>query len=385
MPVNPMGSCPLGGNWWICLNQSPTFFGCCASDPCNGTGCPEEDLLAAGMGTAGGPDASSNDGSYWPNAACPNGGVWYTCSQQTPSFQGCCDDSNEPGSIEKFDPCHKNGCPSSRLYAAAFSSVPASSASVVASKSSSVPTSLLPISPFLTLSSSTLSSSTLSSSTLSSSALSSIPTSTPTSLPSTTSSLVTNSAAQTTSTQTQSSQESATTSAAVGSTGHSSNSKLPITAIIGSALGGVIVILLVLLVIFCVQRRKKRSPLTGAVVPYHHPPLQDMSMVKVTSSPFVYEGSPSDAKASQKDYRPVSEILSSPPLSPAPPYQSAPQSPDFSNYHEIDSSILHEIESPPLQQRSFISRPGTVELPDTSEDPFRASLPEVLKSGPCRN
>ncbi|TGO28239.1 hypothetical protein BPAE_0030g00250 [Botrytis paeoniae] len=119
-----------------------------------------------------------------------------------------------------------------------------------------------------------------------------------------------------------------------------------------------------------------------------------MSMVKVTSSPFVYEGSPSDAKALQKaeclindlaDHRPTSEIPSSPPLSPAPPYQSAPQSPNFSNYHEIDSSILHEVGSPPLQQRSFSSRPGTVELPDTSEDPFRASLPEVLKSGSSRN
>ncbi|KAF7921422.1 hypothetical protein BELL_0086g00220 [Botrytis elliptica] len=375
MSMTPMGSCPLGGDWWTCLDQSPTFFGCCASNPCNGIGCPEEDLLAAGMGTAGGPDASSNDGSYWPNAGCPSGGVWYTCSRQTPSFQGCCDDSHEPGSTEKFDPCHENGCPSSRLYAAAFNSVPATFASVISSKSSSVRTSSLPISTLLTLSSSTSSSS----------ALSSISASHSISLPSTTLSSVTNSAAYSTSTQAPSSQESATASATVNSTGHNSNSKLPITAIIGSALGGVVVIILVLLVIFCVQRRKKRSPLAGAVEPYYQPPPQDMSVVKVTSSPFVYEDSPSDAKASQKDYRPVSEIPSSPPLSPAPPYQSTPQSPDFSNYHEIDSSILHEVESPPLQQRSFFSRPGTVELPDTSEDPFRSSLPEVLKSGSSRN
>ncbi|KAF5874361.1 uncharacterized protein Bfra_004367ca [Botrytis fragariae] len=375
MSATPMGSCPLGGSWWICLNQSPTFFGCCASDPCNGIGCPEEDLLPAGMGTASGPDASSNDGSYWPNADCPNGGVWYTCSRQTPSFQGCCDDSNAPGSIEKFDPCHENGCPSSRLYAAAFSSVPTTSASVVISKSSSVPTSSLSISPF----------STLSSSTSSSSALSSISASSSKSSFSTSLSTVGNSAADTSSNQTPSSQGSATASATVGSTGHSLNSKLPIAAIIGSALSGVVFILLVLLVIFCVQRRKKRAPLAGAVEPYYQSPPQDMTMVKVASSPFVYEGSPSDAKAPQKDYRPVSEIPSSPPLSPAPPYQSAPQSPNFSNYHEIDSSILHEVESPPLEQRSFITRPGTVEMPDTSEDPFRASLPEVLKAGSSRN
>ncbi|KAF7901202.1 hypothetical protein EAF00_003423 [Botryotinia globosa] len=375
MSTNPMGSCPLGGNWWICLDQSPTFFGCCASDPCNGIGCPEGDLSAAGMGTAGGPDASSNDGSYWQNAGCPNGGVWYTCSRQTPSFQGCCDDSNEPGSIEKFDPCHENGCPLSRLYAAAFNSVPGTFTSVISSKSPSVPASFLTISTMLNSPSSTSSSSTLSS----------ISTSHSISLPLTTSSPVTNSAADTTSTQTSSFQESATASATVSSTTHSLDSKLPITAIIGSALGGVVVILLVLLVIFCVQRRKKRSPLAGAVEPYYQPPPQDMSVVKVTSSPFVYEGSPSNAKELQKDYRPVSEIPSSPPLSPAPPYQSAPQSPDFSNYHEIDSSILHEAESPPLQQKSIFSRPGTVELPDTSKDPFRSSLPEVLKSGSSRN
>ncbi|KAK6606304.1 hypothetical protein H4I96_04766 [Botrytis cinerea] len=257
MSGNSMGSCPLGGSWWICLDQSPTFFGCCASDPCNGIGCPEEDLLPAGMGTAGGPDASSNDGSYWPNADCPNGGV---CSTETPS-----------------------------------------------------------------------------------------------------------------------SQDSATVTATGGSSRHNSNSKLPITAIIGSALGGVVVIVLVLLIIFCVQRYRKRTPLAGAVEPYYQPPPQDISMVKAISSPTVYEGSASDAKALRKDYRPVSEIPSSPPLSPAPPYQSAPQSPEFSNHHEIDSSILHEVESPYIQQKSFVSRPGTVELPDTSEDPFRASLPEVLK------
>ncbi|TGO64813.1 hypothetical protein BCON_0005g00090 [Botryotinia convoluta] len=376
MSANPMGSCPLGGDWWICLNQSPTFFGCCASDPCNGIGCPEEDLLPAGMGTAGGPDASSNDGSYWPNAGCPNGGVWYTCSRQTPSFQGCCDDSNEPGSIVKFDPCHENGCPSSRLYAAAFNSVPATFTSVIASKSSPVLTSSLPISL----------SSTLSSSTLSSSALSSISASPSISLSSTSSPTIRNSAADTSSIRTPSSKESSTASATVGSTGHSSNSKLPIAAIIGSALSGVVVILLVLLIIFCVQRHKKRATLAGAVEPYYQPPPQDMSMVKVTSSPFVYEGSPSDAEAPQKDYRPISEIPSSPPLSPAPPYQSAPQSPDFSNYHEIDSSILHEVESPPLQQRSFMSRPGTVELPDTYT--CTAQTPTFFgccTSNPCNN
>ena len=35
---------------YTCEYQSPTFFGCCVSNPCNENGCPAEDLRAAGMG-----------------------------------------------------------------------------------------------------------------------------------------------------------------------------------------------------------------------------------------------------------------------------------------------------------------------------------------------
>lgn len=86
-------------------------------------------LTAAGMGTASGPDATSNDGSYWPNVACPNGGIWYTCSQQTPSFQGCC------SNITGVNPCSQNGCSAENLYPAAFKSVPVPSATSEASAS----------------------------------------------------------------------------------------------------------------------------------------------------------------------------------------------------------------------------------------------------------
>jgi hypothetical protein len=118
------GTCPLEGLWYTCTAQSPTFFGCCASDPCNGVGCPTSDLRAAGMGTGSGPNLAVNDSSFWPNVHCSNGS-WWTCALQTPTFQGCC------GS----DPCGGKGCPSSSLYPAAFATIPASLAPAAASTS----------------------------------------------------------------------------------------------------------------------------------------------------------------------------------------------------------------------------------------------------------
>ncbi|PQE23093.1 hypothetical protein CJF32_00004479 [Rutstroemia sp. NJR-2017a WRK4] len=121
MSSSSVGTCPLGGQWYTCEDQTPTFFGCCTSNPCNGVGCPASDLRAAGMGTGSGPDADTNDGSYWPNVQCPLGGSWYTCPQQTPSFQGCCESRMCNGS--------NTVCPDEQLHPAAFLSVPQPSAS----------------------------------------------------------------------------------------------------------------------------------------------------------------------------------------------------------------------------------------------------------------
>lgn len=227
------------------------------SDPCNGIGCPANNLTAAGMGTGSGPDASTNDGSYWPNYSCPNGGVWWICSKQTPSFQGCCDRSGD------FNPCQENGCPKTRLYAAAFSTVPITPSSnlpTVSSQASAIPN---PIS-FQTLS--TLNS--ISSQTLA----------TPNSI---------------------SSQTSGIPNSTENSIRHNSHPKFPIGAILGSALGGLIVVLLVILALFCHQRRKKRAGFTCALQPYYQP-SQDVPVTKATPSPFVCETIPSDAKGSSK-------------------------------------------------------------------------------------
>ncbi|KAH6662504.1 hypothetical protein B0J14DRAFT_495950, partial [Halenospora varia] len=84
-----LGSCPNGGTWQECTSGSNLFFGCCISNACNG-GCPSSDLRAAGLGTAAGPNFPSNEGSPWPNEKCSTG-QWWTCAVQTPTFQGCCD------------------------------------------------------------------------------------------------------------------------------------------------------------------------------------------------------------------------------------------------------------------------------------------------------
>ncbi|QSZ33682.1 hypothetical protein DSL72_005253 [Monilinia vaccinii-corymbosi] len=283
---NPMGTCPLGGLWWTCEDQSPTFLGCCLSNPCNGIGCPAANLTAAGMGTGSGRDASTNDGTYWPNTACPNGGTWYTCSEQTPSFQGCCNDDKGV-----FNPCHENGCPTERLYAAAFSSVPA----LIPSAASSLESSSLTTNPTFRASSTS---------------------------------------------ETASNEASGIDDATAGQTYHTP----PIGAIVGSALGGGAVVLLAILALFCLQRRRKRAIMKASS-------QTDMSTIKVTPSQLVYEAASSEIKVPPKGYHPVSHTLSSPPLSPAPPYQSAPQSPGSSDHHELDSMAVHEAESPPLQQR----------------------------------
>lgn len=67
------------------------------------------------MDTGSDPDLSANDSSFWPNVHC-NQGLCWTCAVQKPSFQGRC------GS----NPCEGAGCPSSELYPATFSTIPAS-------------------------------------------------------------------------------------------------------------------------------------------------------------------------------------------------------------------------------------------------------------------
>ncbi|KAF7901201.1 hypothetical protein EAF00_003422 [Botryotinia globosa] len=138
MTNNTMGTCPLEV-LYTCAAQTPTFFGCCTSNPCNSKGCPESDLRAAGLGHGeAGDEGSMNLGSYWPNVYCSSG-IWWICSSQNPSFQGCCD----------IDPCSSNAtsCPQAHLYPAAFKSV-TNTLSFSGSQSTTFQTSILPTATF---------------------------------------------------------------------------------------------------------------------------------------------------------------------------------------------------------------------------------------------
>ena len=76
------GNCPAGGAWYACTNGAQ-FLGCCRSDACaaGGGSCPTSDLAAAGLGDI--PYGRVGD------QQCPGPKQFYTCVGP-PSFFGCC-------------------------------------------------------------------------------------------------------------------------------------------------------------------------------------------------------------------------------------------------------------------------------------------------------
>lgn len=85
-------SCPVGGLPYTCATIDPTFLGCCDINPCHNSNCPSSNLFPMGLG---------DNFTYVFGHSCQNGGQWWTCAEQTPSFQGCCE----------TDPCNGAGCP----------------------------------------------------------------------------------------------------------------------------------------------------------------------------------------------------------------------------------------------------------------------------------
>lgn len=85
-------SCPAGGLSYTCATINPTFLGCCDINPCHNGDCPPVSLFPMGLG---------DNYAYVPSHSCPNGGQWWTCAEQKPTFQGCC----------ATDPCNGIGCP----------------------------------------------------------------------------------------------------------------------------------------------------------------------------------------------------------------------------------------------------------------------------------
>ncbi|KAL8769057.1 MAG: hypothetical protein Q9209_004843 [Squamulea sp. 1 TL-2023] len=75
-------SCPQGGSWTVCESGS-RFVGCClnASAACV-NGCSDEDLKPASFLKERYLDVTAS--------LCPGGSHWYTCATITPTFMGCC-------------------------------------------------------------------------------------------------------------------------------------------------------------------------------------------------------------------------------------------------------------------------------------------------------
>lgn len=78
-------TCPSGGTWYVCPDE-PYFLGCCSSDPCtnSNTTSPCPDVYPAAF-------ESSVYDSISPNTCinAPNN-KWYTCNHTSPPFLGCC-------------------------------------------------------------------------------------------------------------------------------------------------------------------------------------------------------------------------------------------------------------------------------------------------------
>jgi hypothetical protein len=305
---------------YACPAQNPPFFGCCTIYPCNGdnTGCPSDFLKAAGMGTGSGPNATTNDGSYWPNVFCANG-KWWTCDTTMPTFQGCC----------ISNPCNATplGCPMGNLFPAALGTV---------SSAAPTPTSTTPAS------SSVESTITTSTSTTSTSAV----------------------------------QSTASTTSASGNLAATSTSLAPlhiistlpgpnIAAITGGAAGGAIGGVLLLLVIAfgiwrCRQRRKSildsdpNNPQLGPKGPntpysdgkHKHPLLNELS----DSVNNVEGSSPGQAMYGGKSNN-----------SPGPPAYQSPRRSPRRNTHEIDSTELHEIEGQQTPGFQSVNSDGRME------------------------
>lgn len=103
-------SCPSGGSFYICQNNSTEFIGCCTIDPCrDGSGsCPQANLRNASF------SADSYDGLK-PQECVEETGLFYTCKYDKPPFLGCC----------VTNPCASESCPAGDLVPAKLSSDPA--------------------------------------------------------------------------------------------------------------------------------------------------------------------------------------------------------------------------------------------------------------------
>jgi hypothetical protein len=109
-PYSTFGlSCPSGGSFYICQNNTTEFIGCCTIDPCgDGSGsCPQANLRNASF------SADSYEGLK-PQDCVEETGLWYACKDNKPPFLGCC----------ASNPCPSMTCPAEDLVPAKLSADP---------------------------------------------------------------------------------------------------------------------------------------------------------------------------------------------------------------------------------------------------------------------
>ncbi|KAI7913788.1 hypothetical protein M0657_009846 [Pyricularia oryzae] len=100
-------SCPQGGQFYVCENNTTEFIGCCTINPCDGSGiCPKANLTKASFAA----DSFENIPSQ--NCSDQKGvDVWWTCKETTLPFLGCC----------SSNPCSSGACAASDLIPARLS------------------------------------------------------------------------------------------------------------------------------------------------------------------------------------------------------------------------------------------------------------------------
>ncbi|KAI1335410.1 hypothetical protein F5Y15DRAFT_248914 [Xylariaceae sp. FL0016] len=131
-PIAAFGlSCPSSssnGTFYICTDTTTRFLGCCGTDPCTADAdgvCPDDQLSASSF------DSASIAEIEVQSCVSPYGsGNWYTCSNASPPFIGCC----------RTNPCN-DGCGEADLIEARLSDVKANAEQFLGTGDSSTSTS----------------------------------------------------------------------------------------------------------------------------------------------------------------------------------------------------------------------------------------------------
>ncbi|KAK3988863.1 hypothetical protein QBC44DRAFT_397456 [Cladorrhinum sp. PSN332] len=284
-------SCPEGGSFYVCQNNSTEFVGCCTSNPCTSEArgiCSQNNLR---------PTSFSKD--YYnsiPPQACVSKESpidWYTCSDLRPPFMGCC----------KRDPCKFKLCPINDLAAAELSENPHSRQVFLGEiqTQSSTPSST----PTTTATSS-------STQTLAATSQPAIPSSTP-----------------------------ADTSNKSGG--------LPVGAIVGIAVGGVVILLaLIIFGIICFRRRNAiRNNLASA----GGNQITDHSI----GGPPNHTAQAEYKSASTSNYPSGASQMSPQMYSPLPPSFQFDPSPPAPHHRSLYPSLLHSPPYDPLGNQTRVS------------------------------